>query len=192
MAYGVASGGDEFDIKRSSSLRAASRASSSCRPRRQGRLHLARRSRACARRRPRRRARRATSWLNVSRSRAGAMAAVCALAPEPRTQHEARVARSPRAHRPRAHVESGDVIMGVSVPCRLERSAGHGRQDLSSSPWRTLIAGDVGVVVEDDLRSRDVPGRRCSDHVERRRRITRRRDDIEGREDIGDQLGSPL
>ena len=106
-----------------------------------------------------------------------------------RAQHHRGCRENRRAHRARADGRISDVIGRQRVGAAAQQSAGLAGEKGIELALAHGVANDVGLVVEYHLGAGDAPRQiDAGDHVERRRRIAGRRDDIERRKYIGGDL----
>jgi hypothetical protein len=90
---------------------------------------------------------------------------------------------------PRAHRGIGDIIRRQRILAVAQRAARLTGEERVEVPLARRVILDVRLGVEHHLGAGDMPGEvHARDDVERRRRIAGRGDDIERREDVGDDL----
>jgi len=112
-----------------------------------------------------------------------------ATSPEARTQDQARRDEHGRTHRARTDGGAGDVVGRELVHAANQPSTRLGREHLIEQALQPEVVLDDGLVVEHRLGPGDAAFEiDAGDHVERGRRVAGGGDDIERREDIGDDL----
>ena len=107
-----------------------------------------------------------------------------------RAQHERGGDADRGAHGARAHRRAGDVVrLQEARRATAHRPTGFAGEEGVEPPLPFGIVNDIGLVVEHHLGAGDLAGEvDAADHVERRRRVAGRRDDIERRKRVGDHL----
>ena len=106
-----------------------------------------------------------------------------------RAQHQPGGGEDRGAHGARADGCTGDVVRRQRVGAAAQRPAGFAGKKRVELALAHGVVNDHRLLVEDDLGPRDAAAEiDAGDDVERCRRIAGRRDDVEGRKHIGDNL----
>jgi hypothetical protein len=104
-----------------------------------------------------------------------------------RAQHESRCGENGGTHRARGDSCTGDVVRRQRAGAAAQRPAGFAGKKRVELPLAHGVVNDHRLLVRDDFRARDVAAEiDARDDIERDRRITRRRDDVEGRKHVAD------